>query len=144
MAEQGPSRGPCQDPAGHSHQDWLDGDQCPEMVREEKQLLDLADLSAAYMEKVACHSIWQWASAKIARAKTMADLQSGTWWQPMQHVQRKGIPGLSYLRRLWAGSEHGQADLHQCKRAVYPLLLMLWCHWHCVPQALAMPRLPAL
>ena len=57
----------------------------------------------------------------------------------MKDIVRKApLSGASYLKRIWCGAEHAQADLHRAHRAEDPLCWVCGCkgtlshrHWEC-------------
>ena len=85
---------------------------------EDGIVLDLEELSTAYVVKVALQSVGKWVAEHTAYSIGRPDLRHGIWWQPIHSVLRSAPPrGACYVNRVMCGSEHTQADLYRVHRA---------------------------
>ena len=107
-------------------------------VTDDGVVLDLTVYSPAYVERVCRVAVWRWVSRDIAATTCSPDLRFGVWWRPMRELMKKVPTGLSYLKRVWCGSEHDQADLLQARRAQAADCQVCGCrgtvahrHWEC-------------
>ena len=90
-------------------------------LNEHGQHIDVQEYSAAYVEKLALLATQAWVSRQVAKATARPDLAPGVWWAPLAAaVKRVPAAAAAYLRRVWAGAEHAQADLCRYHRAEGP------------------------
>ena len=60
-------------------------------LTEDGIVLDLEELSTAYVVRVALQSIWKWVAEQTAYSIGRPDLRHGIWWQPIHSVLRSAL-----------------------------------------------------